>query len=69
MVKESSREAPDMPRDLGRGTARCHGPGESLITSGEGSGVISPRALSAGDDSTEPGDSDTRLAVDRVVRR
>jgi hypothetical protein len=69
MAKESSREAPDMPRERGRWSARCHGPGESPITSGDGSGVMSPRAASAGDEMADEGDSEPRLAVDQAVLR
>ena len=55
---------------LGRATARCHGPGESPITSGEGRGVRSPSALSAGEDMAEDGDNDpARLLLDRAVLR
>jgi hypothetical protein len=60
-AKESSREAPDMPRERGRWSALCHGPGESLITSGDGSGVMSPSAFKAGEEIYEPGDSEPRL--------
>jgi hypothetical protein len=66
---ESPSEEPEAPRERGRWTARCHGPGESLITSGEGSGVRSPSAFRAGDESTEPGDSDPALSADQAVRR
>lgn len=66
---ESSREALEAPRDRGRGTALCHGPGESLITSGDGSGVRSPRALSAGEEKAEAGDRDPMLAVDHADLR
>jgi len=67
--KASSREAPDKPRERGRCSALAHGPGESPMTRGEGSGVMSPSALRAGEDSAEPGDKDPRLAVDHAVRR
>jgi hypothetical protein len=69
MANESSREAPEMPRERGRWSALCHGPGESPITSGDGSGVRSPSALSAGDPSAEAGDNDPRLAVDHADLR
>lgn len=66
---ESSRDAFEAPRERGRGTARCHGPGESFITSGDGSGVRSPSAFSAGDEKAEAGDSDPMLAVDQADRK
>jgi hypothetical protein len=68
-AKESSREALDMPRERGRWSALCHGPGESLITSGDGSGVMSPSAFKAGEDSAEAGDNEPRLAVDQADLR
>lgn len=62
----SSRELVEAP--LGRGIALCHGPGEPPITSGEGRGVRSPSAFSAGEEMAEEGDSDpARLLLDRVV--
>lgn len=69
MEYESSREAAERPLERGRGAALCHGPGESLMTSGEGSGVMSPSAFSAGEDSTEAGDSEPRLFVDHADLR
>lgn len=62
----SSRELVEVPR--GRWIARCHGPGESPITSGEGSGVRSPSAFSAGEEMADEGESDpARLLFDRAV--
>jgi hypothetical protein len=64
----SSRELTEGPR--GRGTALCHGPGESPITSGEGRGVRSLSAINDGEDMAEEGDSDpARLLLDRAVLR
>lgn len=65
-------EALDAPRERGRRTApaRAHGPGESLITSGDGSGVMSPSALRAGEESAEPGDKEpAMLPADSVLLR
>jgi hypothetical protein len=59
----------DAPRERGRGTALCHGPGESLITSGDGSGVRSPSAFSAGEERAEAGDKASMLVVDHADLR
>jgi hypothetical protein len=51
------------------GPVRDQGPGESLRTSGDGSGVRSLSALSAGDDKADPGDKDMMLAADIAFLR
>ena len=60
----SSRELVEVPR--GRWIARCHGPGESPITSGEGSGVRSPSAFKAGEEMADEGESDPARMPVRV---
>jgi len=65
----SPREEPEAPRERGRGAALCHGPGESLITNGEGSGVMSPSAFSDGEESSEAGDSEPTLCEDQAFLR
>lgn len=56
------------PREPGR--ARIHGPGESLTTNGDGSGVMSVNAFKAGEESADPGERElVILAVDNAVLR
>jgi hypothetical protein len=56
------------PREPGR--ARTHGPGESLTTNGDGSGVMSVNAFKAGEESADPGERElVILAVDSAVLR
>jgi hypothetical protein len=67
---ESSRRLPKEPEDSGRGPAGLfQNPGESPGSNGEGRGVISVIAASAGELIAEPGDAeywDLMLTADKL---